>query len=293
MPKILSFGSLNLDYVYSLDHFVSPGETTKSHKRDIFCGGKGLNQSIALKKAGADVYHAGCVGRNSEILLNTLKNENINIDYIETVDTDNGHAIIQLDKNGENCIILFEGSNGCISEKQVYDTFEHFSEGDFLVLQNEINNLPLIMTIAHKKNMQIVLNPSPINSSLLNLPLEYVNYFILNDIEAKDILKTDCEDNLINSFANRYPNAHIILTLGSKGVEYKYKDTVLSHGIYKTEVVDTTAAGDTFCGYFITQCSNGASIEDSLKLASKAASITISKKGAANSIPYLKDLLTD
>ncbi len=291
MIKILSFGSLNIDYVYSVDHFVRPGETIKSYKKEVFCGGKGLNQSIALKRANANVYHAGCIGNNGDILRNALCSEQINIDYIYSTPIDTGHAMIQVDQNGENSIILYQGANGCITEDQIASTLANFHQGDFLVLQNEINNLDCIMRSAHNRGLRIFFNPSPINDSLMKLPLEYVDYFILNQIEAKDILHTTSDENLLDQFSKRYPNAHIILTLGGNGVQYQYQDTTITHGAYCTTITDTTAAGDTFTGYFIAQLASGISTAVALTTASKAAALAISRKGATPSIPYMEEVL--
>ena len=253
MTKVLSFGSLNLDFVYTLDHIVNAGETTKSNSLNTHFGGKGLNQSIALKKAGVCVYHAGCIGYDGENLLEFLKQNNVNVDFVEKVDCKNGHAMIQVDKNGENSIVIFEGSNGYITEKQIIKTISEFSKGDFVVLQNEINNIDIIIREAQKNGLKIVLNPSPIDDKLLNLPFEFVDYFILNEIEAMTILNEKCKDKLLEKLSNKYPNTHIVLTLGSKGSMYKHKDIEFLQSALKTNVVDTTAAGDTFLGYFIAE----------------------------------------
>ena len=290
MVKILSFGSLNIDYVYTLDHIVNHGETIASNNLELFCGGKGLNQSIALKKAGANVYHAGNVGKNGQMLLDALKAASVNVDNIEKLDVDNGHAIIQVDKCGENSIILHKGSNELVTRSHIDKTFENFSCGDFLVLQNEINNLQYIMEKAHEKGIKIVLNPSPITDEIYDLPLEYVDYFVLNEIEAKQILNIDDDEDLLLNFSKKFNKAHIVLTLGSKGSCYKYKDTMIIQDIFETEVVDTTAAGDTFLGYFISSVSSGKTPKEALELSAKASSIAISKKGASNSIPNIEDI---
>ena len=240
MAKILSFGSLNIDYVYTLDHIVNHGETIASNNLELFCGGNGLNQSIALKKAGANVYHAGNVGKNGQMLLDALKAASVNVDNIEKLDVDNGHAIIQVDKCGENSIILHKGSNELVTRSHIDKTFENFSCGDFLVLQNEINNLQYIMEKAHEKGIKIVLNPSPITDEIYDLPLEYVDYFVLNEIEAKQILNIDDDEDLLLNFSKKFNKAHIVLTLGSKGSCYKYKDTMIIQDIFETK--DTLTA---------------------------------------------------
>ena len=223
--KVLNFGSLNIDYVYSLDHFVQKGETISSDALNIFPGGKGLNQSLALGRAGVATIHAGAVGKDGEFLLKLLQESGVNIDYVQSLDSvQTGTAIIQKDKEGDNCIILYSGANHKITKEQVEDTIRHFSTGDFLLLQNEINELESIMKLAHEKGLKIVLNPSPMNEAILALPLEYVDYFLLNEVEAEQILglqsSTKDSEEVIRALHRQYPTAKIILTLGGEGSLY-------------------------------------------------------------------------
>ena len=187
--KVLSFGSLNIDYTYKVPHFVKKGETLASESLQVFGGGKGLNQSVALAKAGTEVYHAGAIGQDGMFLLDMLKDAGANTDYVKILDTvRTGNAIIQNDKSGDNCIILYGGANQAITREQVDEVMSHFESGDYLVLQNEINELGYIVEKAHEKGMIIVLNPSPMNEKILALPLDVIDYFILNEVEAAQIL---------------------------------------------------------------------------------------------------------
>ena len=255
--KVLNYGSLNIDYVYSLDHFVKRGETISSDSLDIFPGGKGLNQSLALGRAGAKVFHAGAIGKDGMFLLDLLKNSGIQIEHVRVLEgVQTGTAIIQKEKSGDNCIILYSGANHEISEKDIEETFQNFSEGDVLILQNEINAIGRIMEEAHQKGMQIILNPSPMNESIFQLPLEFVHYFILNEIEAAQILKLDLvtvenAEKIVRELHQRYPQSKIVLTLGAEGSLYFDGELLLRQNAYKAKVVDTTAAGDTFTGYFV------------------------------------------
>lgn len=290
--KLLNFGSLNIDYVYKVDHFVRPGETMSSESRQTFCGGKGLNQTIALARAGVQVYHAGAVGKaDGEMLLEALKKNNVNIDFVKQCeDVATGHAIIQVNRSGQNCIMLYGGANQTMTKEHIDETLAGFSAGDFLILQNEINNLGYIMEQAHKKGLVIVLNPSPMNEKILALPLEFVDYFMLNEVEAADICGEESKDNLLGNLSRKYPKAKIVLTLGKQGVQYKDGEQILSHGIYKVPVVDTTAAGDTFTGFFIGSLAQGYAAEEALRLASVASSIAVSRQGAESSIPYMDEV---
>ncbi|HZK00035.1 MAG TPA: ribokinase [Tissierellaceae bacterium] len=290
--KILNFGSLNLDYVYSVDHFVRPGETISSKKREVFAGGKGLNQSIALARSGIKVYHAGAVGKlDGGVLIEVLKKDQVNTDFIREIDdVSTGHAIIQVDSSGQNCILLYGGANQMITLEQVDTTLEDFTKGDFLILQNEINNLDYIVEEAHKKGLNIVLNPSPIDENIFRLNLKHIDYFILNEIEGADISKEKENENLLEALGNKYPSAKIILTLGEKGVKFKDGDLILEHGIFDVPVVDTTGAGDTFTGYFLGSMVQGYSYMDALRLASLASAIAVSRRGAESSIPFMEEV---
>ena len=107
--KVLNFGSLNLDYVYQVDHFTKPGETQSAFSQTVNPGGKGLNQSIALKKAGIDVYHAGCVGKGGQMLKDLLEKSGVKTEYLYPCDEIQGNAVIQVDPKGQNSILLFGG----------------------------------------------------------------------------------------------------------------------------------------------------------------------------------------
>ena len=290
--KVLNYGSLNIDNVYSVEHFVRGGETLSSSKMEIFSGGKGLNQSIALSKSGVEVWHAGAVGESDgEFLLRQLEEAGVNVSLVAHTAGKTGHAIIQRDMEGQNCILLYGGANQEITKEQVDQAMSYFEEGDFLVLQNEINEIGYIMEKAHEKGMKIVLNPSPMDEKIGTYPLEYVDYFLLNEIEARDICKENGSgEELIRKLSQKFPGAKIVLTLGGDGSMYKDGDEILTQPIYKVPVVDTTAAGDTFTGFFIGGLMRGESPKEALDHAAKAAAIAVSRAGAAPSIPDRSEL---
>ncbi len=291
--KVLNFGSLNLDYVYDVDHFVREGETISSSDMNVFCGGKGLNQSVALAKAGVKVYHAGAVGSaDGAMLLEALSEVGVDISYIKRYDMSSGHAIIQKNSAGNNCILLYGGANQNIGIDFIKEVLNDFDKGDILLLQNEVSNLAFIIDEGAAKGMSIILNPSPLNEKIFECDLEKVEYLILNEIEAFDILGVACtdEDELVEKLTKRFPNTKIVLTLGENGSVYVDKTQKIRQEIYKADVVDTTAAGDTFTGYFIAGLVAGIDVPASLKQAARAASITVSRKGASPSIPFAKEV---
>ena len=287
--KILNFGSLNIDYVYTLDHIVSPKETVSASQMQQFVGGKGLNQSVAIAKSGFPVCHAGCVGKDGAVLVDYMKSVGVNVDHVSVADGSSGHAIIQVDKNGQNGILLFSGANGCITREYVDVVLKDFSAGDFLVLQNEINNLDYIIDQAFKKDMIIFLNPSPYNEKLKPDMYEKLSYMILNEVELSGITGISDIEKGIELLNNKYPNCKVIVTLGEDGCIYSYKNETVKQPAFNVHVADTTAAGDTFMGYYISGIATGKSVFESLRTASMAAAITVSRKGAAPSIPFLEE----
>ena len=289
--KILNIGSANVDYVYSLDHIVVVGETESAQELNVFPGGKGLNQSIAIKRAGKDVYHAGCIGEGGELLLDILQENGVDLTFVKRVDERNGHAIIQVSKDGDNTIFLYRGSNGVFTTEQIDNTLSEFSKGDILVLQNEINNLDYIVKKAHQAEMTIVLNPSPFNEKINEIDLNMISYLVLNEIEAKEITKSSDAQEALTYFAETYPSLKVMLTLGSKGCVYQDKEQKVFCPTFKVVPVDTTGAGDTFTGYFIVGIANGEEIEKILKVASCAAAISITREGAAPSIPCMAEVM--
>ena len=286
--KILNFGSLNIDNVYLVDHFVSKGETMTPLAFSVFPGGKGLNQSVAIGKAGGEIYHAGCIGPDGQFLLDTLKTANVDVHLVKILDNEKtGNAIIQNDKNGDNCILLNPGTNRMVEEEYIQQVFNEFYSGDYVILQNEINALPLIIDEAKKREMTIILNPSPMDQNLDNIDYSKIDWLILNEIEAGQLIRNNSTDavSIIEEIKSIFPNIKIVLTMGEKG-SWCFDGKQITHQeIYPVKVADTTAAGDTFTGYFFTCLLENMSVQESLNMAAKASAIAVSKAGAAPSIP--------
>ncbi len=293
--KVLCFGSLNIDYTYKVDHFVKKGETLSSGSLQVFSGGKGLNQSIALARAGAETYHAGSIGEDGRFLLEQLQDAGVDTRYVTVLETvRTGNAIIQNDKEGDNCILLYGGANQAVTTDQADAVLEHFRKGDCLVLQNEINELAYIMERAHERGMKIVLNPSPMDEKIQGLPLGYVDYFMLNEIEASQILGQEMRGaegvDLAKGILDRFADSAVVLTMGEHGSVYMDSSETITQPVYPAETVDTTAAGDTFTGFFIGGILRGLTIRQAMDMASKAASIAVTRRGAAPSIPDLQEV---
>ena len=285
--KILNLGSLNIDKTYSVKRFVQPKETIQALDYEEFCGGKGLNQSVALARAGAEVYHAGAVGGDGRILLDMLKEAGADTGYVETLDGASGHAVIQIDESGQNNIIICGGTNRKITREYISSVLEHFGKGDLILLQNEISNIDFAMEEAKKRGLQVAFNPSPADEGVFLCNLELVDYFILNEVEGRILAGTDSEEPapILKALREKYKNAAFVLTLGDQGAWYCDPEETSFQDIFQVEAVDTTAAGDTFCGYFIAGIAGGLGHKQALLQASAAAALAVTKKGAAPSVP--------
>ena len=289
--KIYNIGSANVDYVYQVPHFVRPGETLSASSMQVFPGGKGLNQSVALGKAGADAVHCSLVGEADGWLIDMLRDAKVDTTYTEAISGPSGHAIIQVDEKGQNCILLFAGANHCFTAERFEKVLENAQAGDILLVQNEINGLKELFEIAHGKKMQIALNPSPFAQNLLELPLEYVTYWILNETEGKGFTGKENFADILDALYANYPDSNVILTAGKDGAYFRNAREQLFVPAKTVKAVDTTAAGDTFTGYFLAMIAKGSSVENAMQTATKAAAITVSRKGAAVSIPWADEVL--
>lgn len=285
--KVLNLGSLNIDKTYTVDHFAEAGETIQATTYAEFCGGKGLNQSIALAKAGAEVFHAGCVGQDGATLIETLESAGVKTELIRTNREPSGHAVIQVNHSGQNKIMIFGGANTHIPPGYIDQVLEHFHRGDILLLQNEISNVSYAIEQAKEKGLTVVFNPSPINGSIAHYNLSKTDYFILNEVEGRKLAGTCTEDarEILFKLRKKYPNSTFVLTLGDKGSYYADETIVFYQEIFPSDVIDTTGAGDTFTGYFLAGIARGRSARDAMRYASLASSLSVSRPGASPSIP--------
>ncbi|MFO7729356.1 MAG: ribokinase [Spirochaetia bacterium] len=296
--RILNYGSLNIDHVYKVSHIVRPGETIGSESLQFFAGGKGANQSVAIAKAGSNVWHAGKIGSDGRWLLNSLTEAGVQTDLVSEYEGPTGHAIIQVNREGENSIILFGGGNKLITDREIDATLSHFVAGDYVVLQNEINSVPQIISKAHQRGMRVYLNPAPFSEDVKSWPLELVDTLIVNESEAAGLAglttgsgsPVDVE-HILGRLSAEYPSTDIVLTAGKQGAYYaRGAETRLHVPIVDAPVVDTTAAGDTFLGYYLVARLSSADPLTAMQRATLAASITVSRAGAMESIPVATEL---
>ena len=288
--KILNFGSCCIDNVYAVPHFVQPGETLPSTDFNIYPGGKGLNQSIALARAGATVQHAGKVGSDGIWLKVLLTETGVDSSRLQIGDGPSGHANIQVSASGENAIVIVGGTNRQITPDDFDDAFSGTQTGDFLLLQNEVSHLADIMREGHQRGLRIVLNAAPMTPEILTFPLEFLEFLIVNETEAAMLLDQVVGPDLDKKLADRFPGTKIVLTLGESGAIYRHGDELVKQAAFAVKALDTTGAGDTFTGYFLAAVMRGEEIQTCLEQASKAASIAVTRAGAATSIPDRSEL---
>ena len=288
--RIFVFGSLNIDHTYHVPHMLRTGETLSSTRYTKNVGGKGFNQAVALSRAGADVCFAGAIGQDGMFLTDYLRDAGVDTSCVRLIDEPTGHAIIEVDQEGRNAILLFGGANQKITDEMIEQTLSKANSGDWILLQNEINEGDRIICAAHEKGMQIILNPSPVSRQMLAWPLELVSWFILNEVEGEDITGKKEPQEILDELLRRYPDCRVVLTLGEKGSMYADANSRYTQDICPCTAVDTTAAGDTFTGYFLQAAAQGKDIPDALRMAAQASAIAVSRPGAAASIPMAEEV---
>lgn len=292
MLKILVLGSINIDHSYEVHRIVRPGETIASTAYRTAWGGKGLNQAIALAKAGAKTGLAAQLSSVDKPMLDEFCAPfGLDTSKVRGMDIPTGHAIIQVESSGQNSIIIAAGANGMMGDETI-SAIDEYLPGDILLLQNEINRMPEIIRRGKEKGMTIVLNPSPCSGEMMDWPLELVDIFILNETEGQFISGSSQVEDMLRIMGDRFQNAGIVLTLGADGSIYRKGSEEYRVPAMKVEAVDTTAAGDTYTGFFLAGISAGITVKAAMELATRAAAITVSRPGAAESIPTARELDT-
>ena len=286
--RIINFGSLNIDKVYQVEQFVRPGQTITAKDYAVAAGGKGLNQSLAAARAGAEVLHAGAIGAEGRFMADLLRESGADTSLLCEVDGPSGHAVIEINAAGQNRIIVFGGANRRETREYIERVLDTAQPDDWVLLQNEVNLVPEIICRAHEKGLRVVFNPSPVPENTEKLPLACVSLFMVNEIEAAQLAGTDANadfEDTLTALRAKYPNASVVMTVGADGVLYDGEEGRFQFPAFKVKAVDTTAAGDTFCGYFLAAVSAGKSVQTALQEASAASALAVSRTGAAPSVP--------
>lgn len=290
---IFNFGSINIDHTYHLPYFVRPGETLKSDKYSNGLGGKGVNQSLAIARAKGRVSHWGRVAATDAWVTNELQCAGVDVSDIELTDEPSGHAIIQIDAGGENAILLFSGANHGFTEERILALLAETNPGDTILIQNECNGLDKLIPLAVSHGCKVIFNAAPMDDGVLSLPLNQCQLLFFNRTEAALLLGMPIESSasdLLRRLNETLGGAEVVLTLGSEGAWYQRSSETFFQAAIKVKAIDTTAAGDTFVGYFLAARQAGLGPRQCLHRATAAAALTVQRRGAANSIPMAEEV---
>ncbi|MEN8778958.1 MAG: ribokinase [Glaciecola sp.] len=291
---VINFGSINIDHVYQVDHFVQPGETLASNDYQVLLGGKGANQSIALANAGAEVSHVGCINHNDVHFKQAMIKHGINGRFIRCTDTASGHAIIQVTPSGENAIFLFGGANQEISTQDIQAALADTQSGDWILLQNETSGTADVLAAAKAKGLKVAFNPAPMTNDIKSLNFTHIDLLIVNEVEAAELSDCSQMDDIEAFFHTHFAHAEVIITLGKQGAKFIHARHTEKADIvipaFVVEATDTTAAGDTFIGFFMAHYQQHKIPQQALKFACAASALAVTKSGAAQSIPHADDV---
>ena len=288
--KVLNLGSLNIDHVYGVEHFVRPGETLGSRKYEVFAGGKGFNQTLALARAGAEVSHLGAVGRDGAWLVKALEKDGVDTEWLLEADPPTGHAIIQVVPSGENAIVLHAGANAAIGPEHVARAVDAFAPGDWLLVQNETSSVPEAIKLAKLRGLNVAFNPAPMSGAVAGYPLDLVDLFVVNETEARELTGESAPEGVRDRMRERFPRSACVMTLGKEGASFFDISREFHQPALKVQAVDTTAAGDTFIGYFLADLARSGDPRNALELGCRASAVCVTRRGASPSIPWASEL---
>lgn len=288
--RIFNFGSLNIDHVYRVQALVAQGQTTSAADYQQYCGGKGLNQSIALARAGASVVHVGVIGDDGELLRQQLQADDVDTSLIRTVDTATGHAIIQVSDQGDNAIIVYPGANHLLSREQIDAALHQTRAGDWVLCQNETSEVGYLLHTASKRGLHTACNPAPMTDAARDYPYQLLDLLLVNQSEGETLSGHSDPSGMLARLEQAYPDTIIVLTLGSQGAVAVAGGEHLQQSAEPVNAIDTTAAGDTFCGYFLHALTQQQPLQQCLQHASRAAAACVQQAGAAVSIPRITSI---
>ena len=281
---IWNLGSINMDIVYSVPHIPMPGETLSSFDRNVFLGGKGTNMSVAAARAAAHVHHIGAVGEDGRWALQRLLEYGVDTRNIAVLDTETAQAIIMVDPQGENAIILHPGANAEIPQVTLQAAMAEAETGDWLIIQNETNLQRTAAEMGKKLGLQVAYAAAPFDADRVQAVLPYLDFLILNAIEA-DQLQT-----ATGQAPEDLPLRDVIVTRGSKGADWYGTNGKEHFPAIKVDPVDTTGAGDTFTGYALAGLDRGMPMGQAIRQATKAGALMVTRHGTADVIPDLSEV---
>ncbi|MFN3277383.1 MAG: ribokinase [Paracoccus hibiscisoli] len=281
---IWNLGSINIDHVYRLDSLPRPGETLASRGYAQGLGGKGANQSVAAARAGATTHHLGAMGTGDDWVRDRLAQAGVDMGQVARLDDQaTGHAIILLDADAENAIVIHPGANRAIDEAALTDALSALSPSDTLLIQNETNGQVAAAQAAQARGARVIYSAAPFDLEAVRAVLPHVSILAMNEGEAQQ---------LFAGIPGDLPVQGLLITRGAEGAEYRdlTKGQIHSQSSFRVTPVDTTGAGDTFAGYFAAALDAGADVAAALRLASGAAAVKVTRAGAGDAIPTRADV---
>lgn len=287
---VINFGSINIDHVYQVPHFVQPGETLASSDYQQLLGGKGANQSIALAKAGTQVKHVGRIHELDAHFKQTMIKNNIDCKYVTCTQTPTGHAIIQVTPSGENAIVLFGGANQELTNQDILRALDSAEQGDWVLTQNETSGIEQVLRQSKQAGLKVAFNPAPMTESVKHLPHDCIDLLIVNEVEAAEVSGCENLDDIEAYFRRDWSHAEVLITLGKSGVRMLKAEQTIDVPAFVVNAVDTTAAGDTFIGFFLSSYSQQSDANTAMVRACAASALAVTKVGAAQSIPSVEEV---
>lgn len=277
---IFNFGSINVDHVYRVTEMPLPGETLTAGSYQKLLGGKGINQSIAIARAGGRPVHVGAVGGDDSWTMAQVKSFGIDTAHVAQSKHPTGHAVIYVDDAGENQIVIYGGANQDLQPAQIERAFKACDGGDHWVLvQNETNLLSDIVAQARTAGFKVAYSAAPFVADTVAELIDRIDLLAVNEIEAQETAR------LLGVDVSEIAVPELLITRGSRGAEFRSHGTVHHHPAFEVDAVDTTGAGDTFLGSFLAGHSRGDEIGRSLRYASAASALQVTRPGAAVAIP--------
>lgn len=283
--RLVNLGSLCIDNVYATPNIAASGETVASRNHAVHPGGKGLNQSLAAARAGADVAHVGCIGADGGWLREELAAAGVDVSAVREVESPTGHAVIQVTPRGENAIVIAGGANRLLTGEDVDAAFSRCGPDDWLLLQNEINDLPCVLARAREADTRVAFNVAPVDGRERDYDLAAIDLLIVNEVEAAALAAETEPAAAMSALCERYPECDVVLTLGRDGLRYRCGERRAELEAFRVEAVDETAAGDAFVGYLLAALLEGCDFPEAVRRGAAAGALAVTRPGAASSIP--------
>lgn len=282
---IWNLGSINADYVYAVPHIPGRGETLAATARRVFLGGKGANMSVAAARAAGQVKHIGAVGPDGKWAIERLTEYGVDTRYITTLDVETAHAIIAVDADSENMIILHPGANAEIPQAVLQNALSEADTGDWFITQNETNLQRTGAQLARKMGLHVAYAAAPFDAERVQAVTEHLDFLILNAVEASQLAeKTGKKPGELGV-------ADVIVTLGADGADWYGRSGVQHFDAVPVDAVDTTGAGDTFTGYVLAGLDRGLPMPQAIDQAMRAGALMVTRHGTADVIPDLSEVL--